>query len=1453
MQKYFQQLEDETDVLYNIAEQARAVGKDPTTKVEVPRADDLASRVETLLADYDVAGLANLIRELSKKESNREMVAIMAAKEFAARDKDTKDPAAREKALDRAVRIGLAIVTEGILVAPLEGIAYTRIRKNDDGTEFADLVFAGPIRASGGTGQALSVLICDVVRQAMGISKYIATEGEINRFIEEIPLYKQCQHLQFTPSDSEIRTIVTECPVMVDGEGTEQMEISGYRDLPRIETNKVRGGACLVIAEGMCLKASKIKKHVDKLGLKGWDFIQKYLDAHKNVGGDEKGKKKVVEPSTKYLKDMVAGRPIFGHPCRVGGFRLRYGRARTSGLASLAYNPASMYAMDEFLALGTQLKIERPGKACVVTPVRSIEGPTLLLTNGDLVYCDTKEDYFAIRDRVLNVVDNGEILVPFGEFCENNHVLVPSGYPIEWHREELKHVLGDQPLPDDYIHPTYERSKEMSRMYGVALHPDYNLFWNDISFTRLTQLRECLLLSGRFENGCVSVPLDREGIPPSIEENDPTVKRILETLGAIHTVRNKRVIINERYSRPVLDALGLGNDGDRIIQVRPFENLTISVRPCLDLPVYEVPRDDVKKLAAYVLTNGSTDGKSLTFPTDADVVRILNEFKLPFTESDGVITVDGRYSATFMETLGVGKHPTGIASATDLPEDAPEGQAAMRKHVLKNGAIKDGCVTMPFDKGIADFETLIGVPFETYYKDKPSYRIGAENRDAFLSQFGLAVAATEQSDDPDGEKAPDSITSAVDLPEDASEDLVKMRDHILKNGAIKDGCVTMPFDKGIADFETHIGVPFETFHKDKPSYKIGAENRDAFLSQFGLTTVTIDLVRDLDSDEILDSISYAAGYFVRARAMTRIGTRMGRPEKAKERAGSPLVQSLFPLSDAEHTFKDTVSAIKGLAAEASMSGTATFGGSEAKSEGVLRPDMGVRYCPECARETYSTWCRACCCHTLESPNKRNLDQKPLPVDVAAEYNAALEAINRAAAVEVRMEGQQDTGDLVSAAVVTGRSLAGEEALRCCEKLTSRTKTPEIMEKGILRRKHNISMFRDGTIRYDMTDIPLTHFRPREIGLSIEKAHELGYTKDWNGDPLVDPDQICELKCQDIVPARECGDYMVRVSQFIDDELRYIYNQPRFYNAKDRSDLIGAITFGLAPHTSGCILCRIIGYAGARGCYGHPFYHASKRRNCDGDEDCIILALDGLLNFSKVFLPSRRGGLMDSPLVLTTRLDPNEIDKEAQNVDCLRAYPRELYLAAADMKDPKSISKIMDLVEGRIGKETQYETLGYTHDTPDISEGPRESAYTTLGSMTDKMEAQLALGEKCRSVDAPDVALKVINKHFMPDMIGNLRSFATQGVRCPKCGAKYRRVPLAGVCISKTCKKGSQSSKLILTVTEPSVRKYLEVSKDVCVRNNLDNYTQERIAIIEQNMDSLFHNDKVKKSKLTDFF
>ena len=56
-----------------------------------------------------------------------------------------------------------------------------------------------------------------------------------------------------------------------------------------------------------------------------------------------------------------------------------------------------------------------------------------------------------------------------------------------------------------------------------------------------------------------------------------------------------------------------------------------------------------------------------------------------------------------------------------------------------------------------------------------------------------------------------------------------------------------------------------------------------------------------------------------------------------------------------------------------------------------------------------------------------------------------------------------------------------ERIKAMKGLTSKAQYPEPIEKGILRAIHDVSAFRDGTIRYDMIDVPVTHFRPIEIG------------------------------------------------------------------------------------------------------------------------------------------------------------------------------------------------------------------------------------------------------------------------------------------------------------------------------------------------------------------------------------
>ncbi|MEM4120114.1 MAG: DNA polymerase II large subunit, partial [Thermoplasmata archaeon] len=137
MEDYFNDLKLKVEKCYEIAELARSKGKDPEEHVEIPMAEDLASRVENLIG---IEGIAKIIREFSKKY-DRETVSIMAAREIAKRFSDNK-----QKALDISIRVGLAILTEGILVAPLEGITEIKLKKNRDNTEYLSIYYSGPIR-----------------------------------------------------------------------------------------------------------------------------------------------------------------------------------------------------------------------------------------------------------------------------------------------------------------------------------------------------------------------------------------------------------------------------------------------------------------------------------------------------------------------------------------------------------------------------------------------------------------------------------------------------------------------------------------------------------------------------------------------------------------------------------------------------------------------------------------------------------------------------------------------------------------------------------------------------------------------------------------------------------------------------------------------------------------------------------------------------------------------------------------------------------------------------------------------------------------------------------------------------------------------------------------------------------------------------------------------------------
>src|SRR5712691_7248031 len=160
----------------------------------------------------------------------------------------------------------------------------------------------------------------------------------------------------------------------------------------------------------------------------------------------------------------------------------------------------------------------------------------------------------------------------------------------------------------------------------------------------------------------------------------------------------------------------------------------------------------------------------------------------------------------------------------------------------------------------------------------------------------------------------------------------------------------------------------------------------------------------------------------------------------------------------------------------------------------------------------------------------------------------------------------------------------------------------------------------------------------------------------NVKPLESPEQLCALEVQDLVVPETCAQYLLKASKFLDDLLSSYYGLEKFYDASKPEDLIGRLVVGLSPHTSVGVVGRIVGFTKASVCYAHPFWHAAKRRDCDGDEDSVSLLLDILLNFSREYLPDRIGGLMDAPLLLSPLLNPNEVARQALNIETLDHFP-----------------------------------------------------------------------------------------------------------------------------------------------------------------------------------------------------
>lgn len=266
--QYTEDLEDRIGLLYAMSDKAREKGLDPALKTECRLAKDLADLVEGLVGPL---GVAASIRELSTKLP-REELAFKVAEEIVYGKFGHME---REDAADQAIRTALAIFTEGLTAAPLQGVAKVAIKANHDRTHYLAIYFAGPMRSAGGTDQALTLVVGDFVRRLLGLECYKPTEEEILRFIEEVRLYERSvTRFQYHVSDEELRKALEWIPIEVTGTESNPFEVSSFRNLPRVETNRLRGGALRVVNDGIVGRAPKVLTIIERLGFQGWDWLR---------------------------------------------------------------------------------------------------------------------------------------------------------------------------------------------------------------------------------------------------------------------------------------------------------------------------------------------------------------------------------------------------------------------------------------------------------------------------------------------------------------------------------------------------------------------------------------------------------------------------------------------------------------------------------------------------------------------------------------------------------------------------------------------------------------------------------------------------------------------------------------------------------------------------------------------------------------------------------------------------------------------------------------------------------------------------------------------------------------------------------------------------------------------------------------------------------------------------
>ncbi len=1611
IQEYFDKINQQLKKIYSIAVRARKKGFDPTLDVEIPIAKDIADRVEGLIGPKNVG---KKIRKLEKQGLSREKVAFVIAEEICL---GNFFEASKEELADQALRTSLAIITESITAAPLEGIAKVKIKKNSDNSSYLAVYYAGPIRSAGGTAAGMSVLLADHIRNKLGLAKYKPTQREIERYVEEIELYNRIKHLQLPTLKEEQRFVAENLPIEITGEKTEDEEVAGNRDLPRVETNNLRGGSCLVFNDGLVGRAKKIYKRVTENKLEGWDWLTEIEEIHKKMDisrdeevGDryDEDNSENVKSDAGYIKDVIAGRPVFAHPSEKGGFRIRYGRARTTGLAAMGIHPALMGVTNDFLACGTHVRTERPGKGAIVMPVDSIHPPIVKLKDGSVRKVRTYKESKQIREEIDSVLFLGDMLYGFGEFNQNNYNLIPSGYCVEWWAKELETVLmklgstlsnelleaGEKRIKDFIANPFHnvpsdDEALKLSQLLKIPLHPEYTYHWHDIHLKDFIKLRKYVKDNLSLNNNVAEFP------------NTPSVKTILEQLCIPHQVNNSNIVLRS-HSESFLYSIGYKNgklcplpssSNGKVLDVI---NSICDIKIRAKSPVYTGVRMGRPEKAKERRMRPPIH---LLYPIEEHGGRFRDLFQAAIKNTINVelvrrkCPVCGNYTRQTLCTNC--KTPTVISYTcrwckmeTDsvmCPKCGRDtiGYSRVSCHIDDEVKKAKQIVGGPFPKRVKAVKKLMNktrVP-EQIAKgilrakhDLFVYRDGTirfDSTDAILTHFkpreiGVKVEHLRKygySTDKDGKPlvSSDQIVELkiqdVVLNDEGGKYLVKVAqyiDELLEKvyelpkyyNAKKKEDLIGKLIVGLAP-HTSAGITGRIigFTKAKVNlahpYWQAAKRRNCFP---GDTKILVEiegetkritmkqLYEDLYKNEFVEKQVYV-------KKNSKVDIKVYSFNKNNPGIDLTNIKDVIKAPSTDHLIRFNL--ITGRSFETTPNHpTIVYSEGEivekkaleiTKKDTFLLPSMNIKskdidefdLLEEFSKPNHKhIWnklmIRGIKELTKDLVNKLGLFKTADKIGInrktlhnyyskrdSIPFNILMQLLELHkltikqvpdcflgfqrdhTRVKRRIKVNESFMKLIGYYIAEGyfrkdkriyqMDLAVNESdlrndiLNSILKVFGDGVNSRITGSRIIVPNRVIYHFLEDVLKLHNTPsnkklpsfilkLPLAKIKYLlaayfSIDGGSDKYHKTVWCSSFSENLICDLDFLLLRLGIFSAISRSEGEHKLRVR----DENVLKYNDEIGFTTerktkvlKDIIELKKAKPQQLLYHEHRLIRIESIEHLKTKDNFVYSLNAESFNtvlvnenivtHNCDGDEDSVLLALDAFLNFSKFYLPAIRGGLMDAPLVLVANINPQEVDDEAHNVDVGSNYPISFYEATLTGAHPKTVLALVDLVRNRLNDESAYEGFKYTHETSNIFDGPESTLYKRLNKMGTKVKAQLEVAQLIRAVDEKDVANKVIVNHFIPDLIGNLRAFGTQKIRCTKCNKIYRRIPLKGVCL----KCGNDN--LNLTVYKKSVTKYFNITNELIKKYNLSEYLVNRLALINHNVETLLGPNVIDEKK-----